>query len=235
MTAQWFETLDDSCWLPPDDTGAKDAAFIRKALRLRKGQSVLDAPCGAGRVSFHLAQAGCRVTGVDLRKQFIARARRRFRKAGLKAQLITGDLREIDFQEEFHGIFNWWGSFGYFDDSENTEVLRRFVAALRSGGRLLVDQVNRERILRNFIASSRTEKMATRTRWDAKRQRVITRRSIKGSKNRPNISDMRLYTSSQMTRLFERAGLRVEAVYGSHKGEPYHRGTRRMSVVGVKE
>ena len=44
----WFETVEDRVWLPPDAQGEQEALFIRKALHLRKGQRVLDAPCGAG-------------------------------------------------------------------------------------------------------------------------------------------------------------------------------------------
>ena len=68
---EWFENFDEQLWLKPDDIGQDEARFVKKALRLRKGQSVLDAPCGAGRIAVHLAKAGCRVTGIDLQKNFI--------------------------------------------------------------------------------------------------------------------------------------------------------------------
>ena len=76
----------------------EEARFIKRALHLRKGQSVLDAPCGAGRIAFHLARAGCVVTGIDLRPQFIRRARRRFRRAGLRGELKAMDMRDVDFE-----------------------------------------------------------------------------------------------------------------------------------------
>ena len=40
---QWFETLEDRFWLRPDEIGAEEAKFIKRALRLRSGQKVLDA------------------------------------------------------------------------------------------------------------------------------------------------------------------------------------------------
>ena len=73
MKEDWTQHFAEDLWLKPDDVGAEEAAFIRKALRLRRGQSVLDAPCGAGRIAIHLAHAGCVVTGVDLRRSFIHR------------------------------------------------------------------------------------------------------------------------------------------------------------------
>ena len=65
------------------------------------------------------------------------------------------DLRSIEFENEFHAIYNWFNSFGYFSDGENAEVVRRFARALRPGGRLLIDHLNRERILRNFPSCER--------------------------------------------------------------------------------
>ena len=66
----WFETMEDRFWLRPDEAGGEEVWFILSALCLRRGDAVLDAPCRAGRVSLHLARAGCVVTGVDLRDTF---------------------------------------------------------------------------------------------------------------------------------------------------------------------
>jgi len=38
-TAEWFGTFDQQFWLKGDDTGQDEAEFIRRALRLRKGQA----------------------------------------------------------------------------------------------------------------------------------------------------------------------------------------------------
>jgi cyclopropane fatty-acyl-phospholipid synthase-like methyltransferase len=81
--SDWFETMEDRVCLHPDEVGEREAQFILKALHLRRGDALLDAPCGAGRVPFHLVRAGCVVTGFDLREAFIRRARRRFWTAGL--------------------------------------------------------------------------------------------------------------------------------------------------------
>jgi cyclopropane fatty-acyl-phospholipid synthase-like methyltransferase len=230
----WFETMDTSLWLPPDEQGEEEARFIRRALRLRKGQSVLDAPCGAGRIAVHLARSGCVVTGIDLREAFIKRARRRFRRSRLSGIFQVADLRDLAVDGVFHGILNWFGSFGYFSEAENLDVLRRYVRALRPGGRLLIDAINRERILRHFVAEQRTENVITRCSWDADAQRVIARRTIDGVDDPRNMSSMRLYTPAQMKRLLSSVGLTVERLCGSHHGDAYTRSSRRMIVVGRK-
>ena len=230
----WYETLDIGQWLRPTHIGADEARFIKKALRLRKGSSVLDAPCGAGRIAFHMALAGCRVTGVDLRKVFINRARSRFRRQGLSGEFRVQDLRDIGFDNEFSGVFNWFGSFGYFSDADNAAVIAVYARALRRGGRLLIDQPNRERILRNFMSERAYDTVLLRTRWDADRQRVITRWIIRGVEDSRNTSSIRLYTPSEFRRMFEVAGLSVEAYYGSRDGGPFDRSSHRTIVVGRK-
>src|SRR6185503_15297877 len=110
-------------------------------LRLKKGMRVLDAPCGAGRVAYHLAVRGISVVGVDLRPQFIERARARFSRSKLKGEFVAGDLRDIGFKGEFDGVYNWFSSFGYFTDRENAALLVRYSHALRRGGRLLIEQL----------------------------------------------------------------------------------------------
>lgn len=228
----WFETMEERHWLLPDEKGEEEARFIKKALRLRKGQAVLDAPCGAGRIAFHLACQGCAVTGVDLRPQFVNRARCRFRKSGLDGRFRVMDLRSLDFEEEFDAAFNWGGSFGYFSESENLELLRRYARALRPGGRLLIDQVNREYILRHFMPEKRRGEVIVRNYWDKDTQRIISRRIVDGRNDPKNMSSMRLYTFQETKELFEQAGLRAEAFYGSFQGEKFRRSSPHLIAVG---
>ncbi len=232
--SDWFGTLDDTLWLKSDESGEDEARFIKRSLHLRKGQAVLDAPCGAGRIGFHLALAGCQVTGVDLRRDFINRARRRFRKAGLRGSFVVQDLREIDFDNQFDGIFNWSGSFGYFPEEDNFGLLSRYARALRSGRRLLIDQPNREYILRQFIPERPTETVVFRNSWDSSKQRIFSHWIIDGKNDPRNISSIRLYTPGQMNLLFEQADLKVESVYGSFGGNVYRKSSRRMITVGRK-
>jgi len=234
-TAEWFGTFDQQFWLKGDDTGQDEAEFIRRALRLRKGHAVLDVPCGAGRVAVHLARAGCKVTGVDLTVNHVHRARTRFRREGLKGTFLRRDMRALAFDGKFDAVFNWQGSFGFFSDEENLEVLRRFAAAVRPGGRVLVDQRNREHTLRHFRRRGRFGDAVTKVTWNARTQRfgTVFTRIVDGVRRRWGLS-IRAYTPAQMRRLFELAGLTVEATYGSIAGEPYRRSSPRLVMIGRK-
>jgi SAM-dependent methyltransferase len=231
----WFETMDDRFWLHPDEVGGEEARFILDALGLRPGYAVLDAPCGAGRISLHLARAGCVVTGIDLRDTFIRRARRRFQAAGLHGTFRALDLRHLDMEGPFDAVLSWSGSFGYFSEAENARLVGACARALRPGGRLLIEQPDREHILRHFQRVMQMGSFTVRNRWDARNQRVVSRRFESGVEDRPNSSSMRLYTPAQMRALFEHQGLIMEQVQRSLLFESeYGQSVPRMVAVGRK-
>ena len=235
VKGDWTARFAENLWLKPDGTGEDEAAFIRRALHLRRGQSVLDAPCGAGRIAIHLARAGCAVTGIDLRPSFIARAAARFRREKKRGRFMATDLRAMDFDGEFDAAFCWQGSFGYFGDVENRGVVKRYARALRKRGRLLIDQPNREYLLRHFRSKRSDGNTTIVTRWDRKSARVESDWIIRSEGKRSrNPMSMRLYTPGEMRSLFRQSGLEVEALYGSIGGEPYRRSSRRLIVVGRK-
>jgi SAM-dependent methyltransferase len=243
--SHWTEDFFTGFWsemqkaAPMTDATRDEARVLRRILKLRRGSRVADVPCGDGRISLELARAGCRVVGVDGCEPSVRRARRQFRRADLPGTFHHGDMRDLGLPREFNAVINWWGSFGYFDEDTNLQVLRGFADILVPGGRVLIDQVNRERILRQFrkkgVFSFGGVKVTTRNSWDEKRQRINGSWLFeRGGKRTRRRSSIRLYTPSQMEALMEAAGLTLEFICGGTTGLPFTRGSRRMSAVGRK-
>jgi ubiquinone/menaquinone biosynthesis C-methylase UbiE len=73
-----------------------------EALDLRAGSRVLDVGCGPGAVvpllAARVGPTG-RVAGIDLSRQLVAEAHRRFRGSGLPVEIRVGDAEALDFAD----------------------------------------------------------------------------------------------------------------------------------------
>lgn len=233
MSDEWFETFGTELWLKAASADRKgEADFLYEICNLAAGKSFLDAPCGAGGVSVHLAGKGVEVTGVDLTEEFVRRARKLFADENLPGRFDRMDLRKMDFQEAFDAVANWFGSFGYFSDGENLDLLRRLGRALKPGGRLVVDQVNRQAVLRNFRSRLEMGPVVVENTWrDNRIHGIWTRRE--GGRSVRCESSIRLYTPGQMQAMARKAGLEVLDFFGDWQGQAYRRGSRRLVMLAA--
>jgi 2-polyprenyl-3-methyl-5-hydroxy-6-metoxy-1,4-benzoquinol methylase len=90
----------------------KEAAEIVETLKLDPGSSILDAPCGHGRISNLLALDGFRVTGVDVADLFLERAKTDRDELGVDVDYRHGDLRDLPVSGPFDAVVCWFTSFG---------------------------------------------------------------------------------------------------------------------------
>jgi SAM-dependent methyltransferase len=127
-----------------DKVVRREVDFIEERLGVEKGAVILDLACGYGMHAIEIASRGYSVVGYDLSLAMLARAADEAQDRGQKLNFLQGDMREMNFEETFDGIYCWSTSFGYFDDEKNQDVLSRIHRALRTGGMLLLDIVNRD-------------------------------------------------------------------------------------------
>jgi SAM-dependent methyltransferase len=114
--------------------------LILHALELQPGDRVLDLACGSGDHTRRLARRGLEVLGVDIAPNLVAYCRERAAQEDLPtARFQVGDMRELAFHEEFDAVLLLSGSFGFFDDATNGDVLARMARALKPGGRVMID------------------------------------------------------------------------------------------------
>lgn len=233
---EWYRHVHPILYLKEEEGSDQEAQLIIEALRLKPGDRVLDAPCAAGRISVRLARAGCLVTGVDINEEFLQLARERLQSEGLPGTFLNMDVRRLPFHEEFDAALNWWASFGYFSDEENLETLRGMSGAVRPGGRVLIEQPNREFVLRRLAPVVEGDPWLLLSRWDPVRERIESHWILRlEGRNESYPMSMRWYTPAQLRRLFRRAGLEPEEAYGDYDGSPYQRSSPRLILVGRKE
>jgi SAM-dependent methyltransferase len=145
----WWEELFNDDYLRAaermtDEQLVREVDFIEQSLAIERGGAMLDLACGTGRHAVELARRGYQVVGFDLSLAMLARASDEAQERRTKLNFVQGDMREMTFAEQFDGVYCWNTSFGYFEEEKNALVVDRIRSALKGGGLLLLDVVNRD-------------------------------------------------------------------------------------------
>jgi SAM-dependent methyltransferase len=226
-----------------EERAEKESSFVAGALALAPGAAVLDLCCGQGRHSVQLARRGLKVTGLDLNPDYVQLAEQAARASKVSIETVAADMREIPFDNKFDAIVNMYSSFGYLEsEAEDLKVLESAAKALKAGGQLLLDMLNREWAIDNYIQNDwHTGADGTlyveRRDLDLKSSRMHVHFIVvnpQGGRRESIGHNIRLYTLTEMTRLLERVGIEVTAVFGGFESEVYSIGTRRMIIIGAK-
>jgi SAM-dependent methyltransferase len=198
-------------------------------------QRVLDLACGAGRHSAVLASRGVAVIGVDLSVTLLAHAPQNRAR-------VAGDMRSLPFKScSFDWILNFFTSFGYFErERENFQVLEEIARLLRPGGRFMIDFLNRDRVLRDLqeqeIRDVEGREVRIERWYEPSTRRIKKRISLvrPGRRTSTYLESVRAYDSDEVTIGARWAGLEVDSLYGNFDGEPYHRDSERLILVGSR-
>ncbi len=219
----------------------------------RTGEPILEVGCGTGRVLLPLAEAGFRVTGIDVAAGMLARARARLLAAGSARQvrLVQGDVRALPLWTQHALIFMAANTFLHHASlHEQRQVLTTLRDHLRPGGILLLDVFNPD--LRTLLeADGRLECVATWKEPDTgatvvKCQRTLVSpttqvldilyiydRCFPDGRVQRTLAPLRLrYLWPQEAQLLvEAAGLILEALYGSYDLDPVTDDAERLIIV----
>jgi 2-polyprenyl-3-methyl-5-hydroxy-6-metoxy-1,4-benzoquinol methylase len=150
---QWWERFFSEDYLmtvlpPTPEQVAKQVDFIEASIGVGKGGTILDVGCGLGLHAIELTRRGYLVVGLDLSLAMITHAAEAAQQQKLRLSFVHADIREMEFDGAFDGAICMGTTFGFFDEESNRDVLARLRQALRPGGRVLLDVVNRDYVTR---------------------------------------------------------------------------------------
>lgn len=242
----WYQSffgqdyLDVYAYQFTDERARKETEFAARALALQPGESVLDLCCGQGRHAVLLAALGLDVTGLDLSELYLRLTNEAAKAGNVSVATVHADMREIPFESHFDAIVNMFSSFGYLEsEEEDARVLTSIFRALKPSGRVLLDLLNRDWVVDNYIQNDwHREPDGTIYLEHRELDLVTSRNHVTFTAIRPDGSQheivghhIRLYTLREVVGMLDAAGLAYEAVYGGFDGEPYGIDTRRTIVV----
>jgi SAM-dependent methyltransferase len=179
------------------------------------------------------------MTGLDFNADYLAVAAREAARLGRSVRWMAGDMRALQFEHEFDGVYCYFTSFGYYSDAENEDVLARMARALRPTGRLLLDVANRDWALAHPQPRSWTqrddgsllmEEATLDPRTSRVRSRLIHLQPQTGAKVIKEY-ELRLYTCAELAALMARHGLEVREVWGGPDRSDYTTDSRRLVML----
>ena len=251
---EWWTTFFDQDYLKiagqvfSEATSAKQAGELWSMLDLEPGCRLLDAPCGSGRLSRPLALSGAIVLGVDQSETLLAAAEdQRGQVPRDRLRYLRHDLRAPLAETGFDVALNIFTSFGYGTEEEDLAIFRTLRAAVRPGGRVVVETNHRD-LMCAYIA--RASKLSMRMpdgtifldepTFDAISGVVALNWYWSGpAGSGEKHAQWRCYTPTQIVAMLERAGLRFAGAYKGLSKTPYRaegpEAGGRLTVIAVRE
>jgi ubiquinone/menaquinone biosynthesis C-methylase UbiE len=241
----WRRYFDDDYFLLHDPLFSEarsraETAAMRELLGLAEGDRVLDVPCGWGRHTRHLAEAGHQAFGADLSPALIARAAPVAPDAP-RARYAAADVRALPFHDgSFDAVLNVFTSLGLFaSGDEDVRALREARRVLRPGGRFLLESMHRDEIVGAYAERDRWSlpdgtEIRVRRRFDPVRgisyERLAWRRGAETGEKRHRL---RLRTATEIDGLLRAAGFARVRYYGDWDGSRLRHDSERVIAVAA--
>ena len=239
----WWRTYFDDAYFHLHDplfgeaASRAEVAGMRELLGLPWDARVLDAPCGWGRHTRLLAEAGSRAFGADLSLPLLRRARGPGRVAG--PTFTAADVRALPFASGvFDAVLNVFTSLGLFlDDVADRAVLSEARRVLRPGGSFLLESMHRDDVVAAY---------AERDEWtlpDGTLVRVrrrfdpvagVSHETLhwqRGPARGRKQHSLRLRTATEIAGLLTAAGFTDIAYFGDWQGHPFRHDSSHLIAV----
>lgn len=245
MEPDWWRTWFGPVYLALYDPvlqertpGEVDA--IERLLAIRSPLQILDLACGQGRHSIELARRGYAVTGCDQSRFLLDVAVERAGQAGVTVRWVEGDTRQPPpVTGGYDIVVNLFTSFGYFaDESDDLSVLRGVAGVLRPDGRVLIELINGERVIRNFEEREwipmGEATVLERRRLDREHRRMeVERTIIRDGQEEMTTHALRLYGGRELATRLREAGFDRVELHGGWDGEPFSDDSLRVVAVAT--
>jgi SAM-dependent methyltransferase len=241
---EWFSTWFDSpyyhiLYAQRDEQEAADfIASLQQKLQIAPGSQVLDAACGKGRHAITLQQLGMWVDAFDLSPANIEAAQV---SENTELLFFVHDLREpLPLQNHYDVIFNFFTSFGYFEDpKDNQKAFDTFAGGLKTGGVLVLDFFNPTSVLANLVPEELCERQGITfhiKRWSAAGYLYKSIDFTDQGKTYSFVEKVELVAKNDFVAYAAQAGFRLVDLKGDYRLAPFDEASSpRMIFVWAKK
>jgi len=219
-----------------------EVARLVDLLGLPAGSRILDVPCGQGRHSHLLAEAGFNVDGLDYSAHLLGLAKKR--GTGPSLRYRRGDMRKLPaaWTNRFAAVLNLFTSFGFFSDpADDSRVIAEFARVLKAGGTLVWHGGSRDGVMARFLSRDWWETadgtmIAHERSFDALSGVLTIESSWRGARKRAGRRKhrIRLYTATRLAEICRDHGLIVEEAFDGFSARPLGRTSGEMLLVARK-
>jgi SAM-dependent methyltransferase len=217
---------------------------VERFVRLEPRSRVLDLGCGSGRRTIELARRGHRVVGLDPDERALASARAAAKGEKLNIHFTKADTAAIPYRAEIDAVVCLDGAFGQSpSDRDDLRCLEAARKALKPGGLLLIDSLNKEWLMRHFEPNfweqpeeSKGAVVLDQISFDFETGRLNNRRVIVAAdgKRVPSFVSVRVYALTELKAQLERAGLAYRQSWGGFDGSAYGMESARVIVLAER-
>lgn len=202
------------------------AQFIDKVLKYFSPSHealFLDLACGKGRHSIYINKKGFDVTGVDLSKENIRKAKR-FENDHL--HFAVHDMREPYANAKFDYVFNLFTSFGYFPSiEENEKVLSATNFNLKQKGKILIDFLNAHQVIKGLVKEEIQKIDGITFKINREIEDGIIKKNIDiidGENELRFVEQVRALTRQDFVGMLTRCDFEILDTFGNYSLEEYH-------------
>ncbi len=209
-------------------------AWIHHTALEEKPSRILDLGCGPGLYASRLARLGHACTGIDFSPASIEYAQNTAKSEGLSCVYHLEDVRAAEFGQGYDLAMFIFGEFNVFKPAEAQAILIKAAAALRKGGRLLLEvstyagvkglghQPQRWSALDKGLFSDRPHLLLSESFWDAA-QAVATERyyvvDAHSGQVTAHAASSQAYRAAQLKAMLVQAGFNDIRIFPSLTGE----------------
>jgi ubiquinone/menaquinone biosynthesis C-methylase UbiE len=241
MELVWYENYFDQTYhrfwvtLTPE-RAQKEVEALINFLDLKPGQSILDVPCGEGRIAIPLAEKGMKVTAMDISDYMLNLVR----DSNQDINIVKGNMKHIPFSNEFDAVISIFHPLGMLETKEDDiEFLNSIYNSLKIGGKFIVESGHRDCIVRASNEDQYWEYDGTVVleSWKFDPLSSIRKGVLKWLENgewKEKHSVSRYYTATNLIEMLESCGFKVKHIYEDFDGNDFSIESRDIILIAEK-